>query len=169
MQGQYCDQKVENLSDTQLEEHGNIYNFSTNTCLVREEPKIYSYDMGVLVQLTISAKDLRFNRTLSNSTKDASELSIMCYVGLNGIPDKSSYDYSADLRKGPLVIPMPRYGTWYFSIQAVYHSKVAMNTQVCSTVEWEMLSCPWGTDGLNCSWKEHELKVCFTKFSSSFS
>ncbi|KAH7513902.1 hypothetical protein FEM48_Zijuj11G0032000 [Ziziphus jujuba var. spinosa] len=158
MQGQHCDQTVEDLSDIHVAYDGHVLNFSRNLCLVKEEPKVYSFDTYVGLQMTISAKDFSFNQTLSNSTRDANELSIMFYARFNGIPDNSLYDYSYDLTKGPLVIPIPKSGMWYFSIQATYGSKVEIDAEVCTSVEWKMVVCPEKKDGPNCVYEEYTLK-----------
>ncbi|PON62913.1 hypothetical protein PanWU01x14_135890 [Parasponia andersonii] len=129
------------------------------------EPKIYSLDTFMPIQVTAKAKCIAFNRTLS--TKNiavGNEVSIMCHARCNGIPDVSLYDYSSNLSKSSLVIPVPKCPKWYFSIQAVYQpkfqeEKLEEEVEVCLSIEWEVIYCKDGKDGPNCAGEEHELKM----------
>ena len=142
--GQYCDQTVENLEDK---------NYTRNICLVNKESKIYALNTFMPNQITVKANAIRYNQT-----RDSEEISITCHARANGIPDESFHDYSSDLSKSSMVIPVPEGDSWYFSIR---NAKPEEGVEVCFTVKWEINYCPDGKDGPNCAWNEYYLEVCF--------
>ena len=121
------------------------------------------------IQVTVKAKDIRFNWTLSSTNIiSGNEVSIMCHARCNGIPDDSLYDYLGDLSKSFFVVQVPKCPKWYFSIRAVYQSNFQKgkpeDVQVCLSTEWKMIYCQNGKDGPKCVWNEHELQVFLFSF-----
>ncbi|KAK8650552.1 hypothetical protein V6N13_140184 [Hibiscus sabdariffa] len=168
MQGQYCNQTVEQLScGLSRNNSGNgsasgffnqsmvscRNNFETS-CLGDEEMKIYSLEILRIAELlTISAEDVRL-RPLS-STGNSSGIDLICYARYGAMPSATLHDYSGNLNKSPLVISSPKVGQWYISILALNLLKVIGGSQsnvskVCYSLDLQELECPLGKAGPNC-------------------
>ncbi|GAB2271735.1 hypothetical protein Dimus_006565 [Dionaea muscipula] len=191
--GQYCNQSVESLTcsqpltNTYSEPHllalmGNqtveqgVYSRTVrqNSCYGYNEPSVYSLEIPDLAeQLTITATDVGFNGTSSmNNTNNAGGINIMCYVRYGSIPLTTVHDYSADISKGPLMIPLPQVGRWYIRILPVNATMDSDQTQAssrkaCYSLMWQLLECPVGKAGLNCTWQRHALQTVLRKNPSA--
>ncbi|XP_057981476.1 uncharacterized protein LOC131166878 isoform X2 [Malania oleifera] len=187
MWGQYCNQTVEplscvlyenknftrNLSDGQLYS-GSVENLVScrhsllNSCL-GVEPKVYSLDVvGMVEQLTIMATNVTLNERQANKNGNNSEVKLMCFVRHGAMPLATLHDYSGDINKSPLVISSPKVGRWYITILPVNLSNEIGGSQdtsakVCYSMEWQMLECPGGKAGLNCTWEKYMLQTFLRK------
>ncbi|XP_010255280.1 PREDICTED: uncharacterized protein LOC104596010 isoform X2 [Nelumbo nucifera] len=136
------------------------------------EPKIYSLEVvGTAAQLTIMATNISFNETnAANKTENTSGIVLMCYARHDAIPLTSLHDYSSDISQAPLVINSPKVGRWFFSIQPIYQSEVHgkmqdvnVNADLCYSMEWQVIQCPIGKAGPNCTWQKYVLQTILRK------
>ncbi|XP_004492771.1 uncharacterized protein [Cicer arietinum] len=108
--------------------------------------------INVAEEFTVMASDVKFNVTPSNKMSGANDVSLMCFVRHSTVPSVTSYDYSSDLNKGPLVIRSPLIGRWYITIVPINLKKMQdSNVRVCYSVESHVLQCPIGKAGPNCT------------------
>ncbi|KAK8612003.1 hypothetical protein V6N13_132036 [Hibiscus sabdariffa] len=177
MQGQYCNQTVEQLScGLSRNNSGNgsasgffnqsmvscRNNFETS-CHGDEEMKIYTLEILRIAEfITISAENVRL-RPLSN-TLNSSGIDLICYARYGAMPSATVHDYSGNLNKSPLVINAPKVGQWYISILALNLSKVIGGSQsnvsqVCYSLELQELECPLGKAGPNCLSERYMLQI----------
>ncbi|KAB1215624.1 hypothetical protein CJ030_MR4G001674 [Morella rubra] len=191
MWGQYCNQTVDPLSCIPAESYfpgGDLsgvksYNqtkanmvscksSSKTSCLGDGEPKVYSLDvLGVAQEFTIMARDIKFNVTAANNSGNVNGINLMSFARHGAIPSASLHDYSSDLSKTPLSILSPKVGRWYISILPVSTLKEPGGTQnngtkVCYSMESQVLECPFGKAGANCTWERYVLQ--FMDFWLSF-
>lgn len=184
MWGQYCNQTVDPLSCIPAESYfpgGDLsgvksYNqtkanmvscksSSKTSCLGDGEPKVYSLDvLGVAQEFTIMARDIKFNVTAANNSGNVNGINLMSFARHGAIPSASLHDYSSDLSKTPLSILSPKVGRWYISILPVSTLKEPGGTQnngtkVCYSMESQVLECPFGKAGANCTWERYVLQV----------
>lgn len=179
MWGQYCNQTVDPLSC--VPSAGNIsvaesYNQTSKnvvscqnsletSCLGDGEQKVYSLEvMGVAEELTIMAMNIRLNVTATNNSGNFIGVNLMCFVRHGAIPSAALHDYSSNISKGPLSIHSPKVGHWYIAILPVNMSKELggtqnSNTKVCYSMESQVLECPIGKAGANCTWEQFVLQV----------
>ncbi|KAL4341311.1 hypothetical protein GQ457_08G022740 [Hibiscus cannabinus] len=186
MQGQYCNQTVEQLScGLSRNNSGNgsasgffnqsmvscRNNFETS-CLEDEEIKIYTLEILQIAEfLTISAEDVRL-RPLS-STGNSSGIDLICYARYGAMPSATLHDYSGNLNESPLVINSPKVGQWYISILALNLLKVIGGSQrnvskVCYSLDLQELECPLGKAGPNCLSERYMLQTVLRKDSIPF-
>ncbi|XP_028096285.1 uncharacterized protein LOC114296201 isoform X2 [Camellia sinensis] len=184
--GQYCNRTVDllscadnynltgNLSDTKLynQTEANVVsctNSDGNSCHGDSEPKIYSLDVvDIAEQLTIMATNVRFNETASNGRVNDNGIILTCYARHGAIPLATLPDYSANISKNPLVIRSPKVGRWYIAIHLVNLSNEIggvqdVNVNVCYSLDWQVLQCPEGKAGLNCTWERYMLQTVLRK------
>ncbi|KAF8379550.1 hypothetical protein HHK36_028990 [Tetracentron sinense] len=189
MWGQYCNQTVDPLSCTQSDvykrpKNAEMYNQTVEnviacrnsfeaSCHGDTELRVYSLEVvGMAEQLTIVATDVRFNQTpSSNNTGNVSGIVLMCYVRYGAMPVATLHDYSSDISKDPIVIQSPKVGRWYITIRPVNESKVlggmqGKNINVCYSMEWQVLQCPVGKAGSNCTWEKFMLQTIIRKSPS---
>lgn len=185
MSGQYCNQTVTFLTCSQSENFnftGNLsdaksYNQSTqnvvscrnslqDSCHGDGEPKVYSLDVvGIAEQVTIFATDVRFNGTPSiNNGANVSAIALMCYARYGAISLPTLHDYSGDINISPLVIRLPKVGRWYITILPANISKEIgevqnISTKACYSMVWQVLQCPVGKAGLDCTLEKYTLQV----------
>jgi len=139
-------------------------NFET-FCVQEGVPSLYSVDItNVVEELIITAGNIRFNITPSSNGSGASDVNLLCFARHGAIPANSLYDYSSDLYKAPLVIRSPLIGRWYISVLPVNLTKKFEETQdhdvkVCYSLESQMLQCPLGKVGPNCTMSSYALQV----------
>lgn len=179
MWGRYCNQTVDPLSC--VPSAGNIsvaesYNQTSKnvvsckdsletSCLGDGEQKVYSLEvMGVAEELTIMAMNIRLNVTATNNSGNFIGVNFMCFVRHGAIPSAALHDYSSNISKGPLSIHSPKVGHWYIAILPVNMSKELggtqnSNTKVCYSMESQVLECPIGKAGANCTWERFVLQV----------
>ncbi|XP_010275684.1 PREDICTED: uncharacterized protein LOC104610650 isoform X2 [Nelumbo nucifera] len=140
------------------------------------ELKIYSLEVaGAATQLIIKATNIRSGQTsAANKTENASGIVLMCFARHGAVPLTTSYDYSSDLAKMPLVINSPKVGRWYFNILPINQSKVHGNMQdmnitadLCYSMEWKTIECPFGKAGPNCTWQKYMLQTVLRKNPSA--
>ncbi|XP_057511462.1 uncharacterized protein LOC130793676 [Actinidia eriantha] len=172
--GQYCNQTVDLLScnDTYNLTENVVFctNSGGNSCHGIGNPKIFSLDvLGLAEQITIMATNVRFNETASsNGTGNGSGITLMCYARHGTIPVATLHDYSASINEGPLVIRLPRVGRWYIAIHLVNFPKEIVGVQdtngkVCYSLDWQVLQCPEGKAGLNCTWERYTFQTVLRK------
>ncbi|XP_060218563.1 uncharacterized protein LOC132645555 isoform X2 [Lycium barbarum] len=181
MLGRFCNQTISLLSclDTYISSESGIGSQSYKTaanmtpcggseksCLDVAGSKVYSLDVvSIAEELTITGLNITFTQSQrSNGTISGTGISLMCYVRHGAIPLPQLYDYSADINRSPLVIPLPKLGRWYIRIQPANLSESMaviqeMNTTICYSLEWLVLQCPADTAGLNCTTAKYTLQV----------
>lgn len=132
-------------------------------CADESVSNVFSFDViNVADEFTIMASDVKFNITSSNKTSGVNDVSLMCFVRHGSMPSVASYDYSSDLSKVPLVIHSPLIGRWYITIVPINPIKIQdSNVKVCYSVESQVLQCPFGKAGPNCTMDIYTLQVVF--------
>jgi hypothetical protein len=180
MRGEFCNKTVNPLSCTASD----VYKSSKATvkkptmenavtcksnfetfCVQEGVPNLYSVDItNVVEELTITAGNIRFNITPSSNGSGSNDVNLLCFARHGAIPANSLYDYSSDLYKAPLVIRSPLIGRWYISVLPVNLTKKFEETQdhdvkVCYSLESQMLQCPLGKAGPNCTMSSYALQV----------
>ncbi|XP_038725441.1 uncharacterized protein LOC120016646 isoform X2 [Tripterygium wilfordii] len=164
MRGHYCNQTIQELSCLRsgiLDGSNVACRISSNSfCHRNMDPKVYSISVPEIAQtLMITAENVSFNQT----SWEAREYTLTCYARYNAVPERSLYDHHVDISMTPLVIQSVKVGTWYFVIQPVYQSNGSTvtlqdNQELCYSMEWEVLKCPQGKSGSNCTWQAHVLQ-----------
>ncbi|KAE7999470.1 hypothetical protein FH972_003897 [Carpinus fangiana] len=179
--GPYCNQTVDPLSCVPSDSYFPVGNLSgdmshnqTNenvisckssfetSCLGDDEPKVYSLDvLAVAEQLTIMASG------------NVSGINLMCFARHGVIPSASLHDYSSNISEAPLSIRSPKVGRWYIAILPVNISKELGGTQntttkVCYSMETQVLECPIGKAGSNCTWERYVLQTILRRDSNPF-
>ncbi|XP_016487526.1 uncharacterized protein LOC107807618 isoform X1 [Nicotiana tabacum] len=186
MLGKFCNQTISLLSclDTYISSESGIgsrsYNITAanvtpcggaeDSCLDVAGSKVYSLDVvSIAEELIITALNITFTQSQhSNGTISNSGISLMCYVRHGAIPLPQVYDYSSDINRTPLVIPLPRLGRWYIKIQPANLSESMvviqeMSTTICYSLEWQVLQCPADKAGLNCTSAKYTLQTFLRK------
>ncbi|KAL2335992.1 hypothetical protein Fmac_010438 [Flemingia macrophylla] len=134
-------------------------------CVQEGVPELYSLEItNVAEELTIIAANVRFNTTASNNTAGANDVNLMCFARHGAIPSNTLHDYSGDLNKAPLIIRSPLIGSLYISILPVNVTKKFGGTQydnlkVCYSMESQVLRCPLGKAGPNCTMDSYTLQA----------
>ncbi|XP_050386865.1 uncharacterized protein LOC126803146 isoform X2 [Argentina anserina] len=191
MWGQYCNQTIYPLScslsgsNSQNSTGANLYNRTTDygisckndfktSCQRDWEPKFYSLDVvGISQELKIVAVDVWLNETLSNNTRNGSDVTLMCFARHGAIPSESLHDYSSNINKSPLIMKFPKVGRWYITIFPVDLSKVlggSLDTsiKVCCSMESKLLECPLGRAGTNCTLETYTLQTILRRGAGIF-
>ncbi|GMY23698.1 transmembrane protein 8b [Fagus crenata] len=188
MWGQYCNQTVDPLSC--VPSAGNFavaksYNQTSKnvvscknsletSCLGDGELKVYFLEvMGVAEELTIMAMNIRLNVTATDNFGNFSGINLMCFARHGAVPSAALNDYSSNISKAPLSIHSPKVGRWYIAIVPVNISKELggtqdANTKVCYSMESQVLECPIGKAGSNCTWERYVLQTVLRRGSSPF-
>lgn len=184
MWGQYCNQTVYPLSCIPQDNYFPAGNFSgvqsynqinenmfscknslEPSCLGDGEPKVYSLDvLRVAEELTIMAADIRYNVSAANKNGNIRRINLMCFARHGAIPSATVHDYSSNISEVPLSISSPKVGRWYITILPVNISNILGGTQktamkVCYSMKSQMLQCPIGKAGSNCTWERYALQV----------
>ncbi|CAI9094119.1 OLC1v1029804C4 [Oldenlandia corymbosa var. corymbosa] len=187
--GQLCSKSIEELSchNSSLCELGQSDESSKNytgvsvrclTCkkIFKESDlqdlasKTYFLDMPHPVEeLMISGIDLKSSE--AHHTEKIGN-SLMCYARYGAVPG-DVYDYAVDLTKMPLKISLPKIGTWYFNMQLIDELNVQLrrlqnSSELRYSVEWDVVECPDGNAGPNCSWLRYMLQVSQRDSSDGF-
>ncbi|KAH1199777.1 Transmembrane protein 8B [Glycine max] len=133
-------------------------------CVHEGVPNFFSLDiMNVAEEIIITAANIRFNVSRSN------DISLMCFVRHGAMPSVTSNDYNINIAKGPLVIHSPLIGRWYISIVPVNLTKTQDNSvRVCYSVESQVLQCPLGKAGPNCTMDSYLLQTFVRRGSTPF-
>ncbi|XP_028769314.1 uncharacterized protein LOC114726778 [Neltuma alba] len=148
-------------------------NFGT-VCVQEGAPELYSLDiMNMVEKMTIMAANVTFQVTPVSSTFGANDANLMCFARHGAIPSVALHDYSCNLNKGPLVIRSPLIGRWYISIIPVNLTKNIGEAQksdvrVCYSVESQVLECPSGKAGPNCTMESYVLQTVLRRGSTPF-
>ncbi|KAG8391856.1 hypothetical protein BUALT_Bualt01G0230500 [Buddleja alternifolia] len=167
MLGQSCNQTVNTLS---CNDSYNLTGMGKNVITCRnangivchedDGPKIFSLDViRIAEELVITAANVTFNGTqTSNST------GLMCYARHGASPLEKVYDFSGVISEAPLVIQLPKTGRWYITVQPIDNSsrseRVRINgSRACYLLEWQVLQCPVGKAGLNCTFERYTLQT----------
>uniref|UniRef100_M0ZGV9 EGF-like domain-containing protein n=1 Tax=Solanum tuberosum TaxID=4113 RepID=M0ZGV9_SOLTU len=173
MLGKFCNQTISLLScsDTYISPESGIANMTPcggteESCLDVAGSKVYSLDVvSIAEKIIITALNITFTQSQhSNGAINSSGHSLMCYVRHGTLPQPQLYDYSADINRSPLVIPLPRLGRWYIKILPANLSERTsaiqeMNTTICYSLEWQVLRCPADKAGLNCTTAKYTLQT----------
>lgn len=184
--GQFCNQSIRALSCSQFnadpltnESVADLNDRTTNhvvscgnyveyTCLGDNGTRVYSLEViGIVERLTFSATNIRLNKTSSVNNADKFGTSaIMCYARYGSIALATMHDFSGDISKGSLIVPLPKIGRWYITIAAVNLTvgfDVVQNSvsRVCYSLVWQVAECPLGKAGFNCSSEIYTLQVRF--------
>lgn len=187
MSGQFCNQTVDSLSclrsydfqkgssDNQTfskmaEDIVRCVSSNNETCQKAEEAKVFSLNVvGITEKLIIAASNDSFSLSQSSNSKNNNEIVLICYARHGTMPSSALYDYSGNISQTPLVIPTPKIGLWYFTIQPINLSNVGIGVskKVCYSLESQMLQCPPGKAGPNCTLERYMLQVS-VKWLSSF-
>ncbi|KAJ4837171.1 hypothetical protein Tsubulata_027054 [Turnera subulata] len=178
MWGEYCNQTIQPLlcspsDSSNLAEKTSVANFSTSgnkiscknfqtSCHREGEPKIYSLEVtGIAAELKITVSNVGFS---TNDTINA-RTTLMCFVRHGALPSLAVHDYSGDISKSSLVIQLPKIGRWFITIlPANLSTKIGViqntaNLQVCYSIDLQMLECPLGKAGQNCTYEIYTLQI----------
>ncbi|CAL0315060.1 unnamed protein product [Lupinus luteus] len=134
----------------------------------------YSLDItNVAEELTINAVNIRFNNTTSNNASSANDFKLMCFARHGAMPSESLHDYSSDLTKGPLIIRSPLIGRLYiivspFNLTKEFGGTRGSDVKVCYSLESQVLQCPLGKAGPNCTMGSYTLQTVLTRGSRPF-
>lgn len=134
-------------------------------CVQEGLPNFYSLDISnVVEEVTIMVANVRLNITSSSNASGASDVNLLGFARHGAIPADSVFDYSSNLNKAPMVIRSPRIGRLYISILPVNLTKKFGGTQdgnvkVCYSMESQVLQCPLGKAGPNCTMGSYNLQV----------
>ncbi|KAK6918348.1 NGX6/PGAP6/MYMK [Dillenia turbinata] len=178
--GQHCNETIEPLSCAQSGSYnftnnqtaGNSFSCkssSQNSCLGDGQQKIYYLEVFRIPEaVAITARNVRFNQTPSNSSRNASDIVLMCYVRYGAMPLATSHDYSGNINEAPLIIDSLKIGQLFIAIEPINLSnKMGGNSvtgvDVCYSMELQMLECPTGKAGLNCSSDRFMLQTVLRK------
>lgn len=177
MSGQFCNQTVDSLScldsynlpkgssdnQTFLQMAKDVVHCRTmdnETCHEANGAKVFSLDVvGIAEKLIITVSNVSFN--LAGSSNNTNKVVLSCYARHGSIPRSTLHDYSGNLSQGPLIIPTPKIGRWYVTVHPVSISsgETGISTRVCYSLEWQVLQCPMGKAGPNCTWERYMLQV----------
>ncbi|KAK9743037.1 hypothetical protein RND81_03G212700 [Saponaria officinalis] len=192
--GQFCNQSIKALSCSESDTNylmtiNSTSDFSNepvedvvscrssdhDSCLGNNDTIVYSLSViGIPEHMSISATDINLNGTVLNKSIDKSnQFALMCYARYGAIALGTVHDYSGDLSKGPLVIPLPKTGLWYITILLVNTSKGNDGVQdsavrVCYSLDWQVSECPSGRAGFNCTSKLYTLQTMMRANSYPF-
>ncbi|XP_074263343.1 uncharacterized protein LOC141586110 isoform X2 [Silene latifolia] len=164
--GQFCNQSITALSCSESHSNYNSPSDSSirvvddvacrssvqDSCLGNNNTIVYSLEViGTPDHMSISATDINLNGTVK-----VGQYGLMSYARYGAIALAAIHDYSGDLSKGPLVIPLPKMGTWYITILLFNTTKGLDGLQdnsatVCYSLDWQVSKCPFGKAGPNCS------------------
>ncbi|XP_050237003.1 uncharacterized protein LOC126686804 isoform X2 [Mercurialis annua] len=186
MWGQYCNQTIdtllcslsdsystaENISDANFHTNESVVSCKSfeNSCHREDEMKVYSLDvLGIAEQLMINAENVSSSTTPTNNTLNASETKLTYFVRHGAMPTIAQHDYSGELNNIPLVIHSPKVGRWFIAIlpKALGGSQ-SHGTQVCYSIISQVLQCPPGKAGLNCTSESYMLETLLRRDSSPF-
>ncbi|KAJ6320321.1 hypothetical protein OIU78_015669 [Salix suchowensis] len=144
-------------------------------CHGEGEPKVYALEvLGIAEQLKIVATNVSFTAApATNSTGNASVANLFYFARHGAMPSMTLYDYSGDISRAPLIIRTPKVGRWFVTILPTNISKEVggiqnTNMQVCYSITWQVLNCPVGKAGLNCSSEKYILQTVIRRDSTPF-
>ncbi|XP_020216622.1 uncharacterized protein LOC109800257 [Cajanus cajan] len=189
MRGELCNSTVYPLSCTASDVYNtmketvkkpmmeNVMSCKSNIetfCVQEGVPELYSLEItNVVEELTIMAANVRFNTTASNNISGANDFNLMCFARHGAIPSETLHDYSGDLNKAPLIIRYPQIGNLYISISPVNVTKkfggtLDDNLKVCYSMESQVLQCPLGKAGPNCTMDSYTLQTVLRRGPTPF-
>ncbi|KAJ9171410.1 hypothetical protein P3X46_014784 [Hevea brasiliensis] len=189
MWGQYCNQTINSLSCSLFDSYNPAENISDanfqvienmvhcknleTSCHGEGEVKVYLLEvLGVAEQLTIMTSNVILSTTMSNNTFKASGTNLTYYVRHGAVPSMALHDYSGDISKDPLVIHSPKVGRWFIAIVPALSKEISgsqnSNLQVCYSITWQVVRCPLGKAGLNCTSERYVLETVLRRDSSPF-
>lgn len=179
--GQFCNKSIETLACSPVNVNYSSTNVSPadfydgskylvscrnsieDSCLGDNETKFYSLEIiGVVEQLIISTTNIEQSKT----DNKAGKVVLICYARYGAIAQTTMHDFSGDISNGSLVVPLPKIGRWYITITHVITSKgfdaVQKNVaKVCFSLVWQVVECPFGKSGFNCTSELYSLQVIF--------
>ncbi|KAJ6722975.1 FIVE-SPAN TRANSMEMBRANE PROTEIN M83 [Salix koriyanagi] len=191
MWGQYCNQTIDTFScflayrnnPTEIVSGANLQTIQNvvscknfgSYCHGEGEPKVYALEvLGIAEQLKIVATNVSFTAApATNSTGNASVANLFYFARHGAMPSMTLYDYSGDISRAPLIIRTPKVGRWFVTILPTNISKEVggiqnTNMQVCYSITWQVLNCPVGKAGLNCSSEKYILQTVIRRDSTPF-
>ncbi|KAJ6400610.1 hypothetical protein OIU84_016120 [Salix udensis] len=191
MWGQYCNQTIDTFScflayrnnPTEIVSGANLQTIQNvvsckkfgSYCHGEGEPKVYALEvLGIAEQLKIVATNVSFTAApATNSTGNASVANLFYFARHGAMPSMTLYDYSGDISRTPLIIRTPKVGRWFVTILPTNISKEVggiqnTNMQVCYSITWQVLNCPVGKAGLNCSSEKYILQTVIRRDSTPF-
>ncbi|KAK7389928.1 hypothetical protein VNO78_25225 [Psophocarpus tetragonolobus] len=189
MKGELCNNTVYPLSCTASDVYNSIKTTvkkpmmeNTMTCKSNLEmfcveegvQEFYSLDItNMAEELTIMVANVTFNTTTSNSISGVNDINLMCFARHGAIPSEILHDYSGDLNKAPLTIRYPLIGRLYISILPVNVTKKFGgmqdgNLKVCYSMESQVLQCPLGKAGTNCTMYSYTLQTVLRRGPTPF-
>lgn len=183
MWGKYCNQTIDQLScvntdnltnntagNNQTAESMTSCKNDEKSCSRDNELKVYYLDiMETSEKIIISVNNIKLNQTqFSNATTNSSSIVLMCYARHGAMPVETLHDYSGNINNASLAIQAPKVGRWYIAIQPVNISKAlgglqATNIEVCYSLDWQVLQCPFGKAGSSCSSEAYALQTVLRK------
>ncbi|CAI8607563.1 unnamed protein product [Vicia faba] len=185
MSGQFCNTTVNSLSCTASSLKSTMKkprienamtcksNFET-LCVEEGVPNLYSLDItNAVEEFTIMAGNIKLNITSSSNASGASDVKLLCFARHGAMPTNSLYDYSSDLNKSALVIHSPLIGRWYIRVLPVNLTKTIGDThdsdaKACYSLESQMLQCPFGKAGPNCTISSYILQTVLKRSTIPF-
>ncbi|KDP28600.1 hypothetical protein JCGZ_14371 [Jatropha curcas] len=189
MWGQYCNQTIDSLSCSPSDSFNPIENVSNadfqttenvvscknveTSCLGEGEVKVYSLEVQeVAEQLIIMIVNVSSSTTLSSNAFNASGTNLTYFVRHGAMPSIALHDYSGDLNKASLVIRFPKIGRWFIAISPSLSNGFRRNQnisiQICYSFKWQVLQCPLGKAGFNCTSERYVLETVLRRDSSPF-
>uniref|UniRef100_A0A7N0V9U2 EGF-like domain-containing protein n=1 Tax=Kalanchoe fedtschenkoi TaxID=63787 RepID=A0A7N0V9U2_KALFE len=169
--GPYCNETLNPLSCSSAYTDPNMKPVDTivvcgnalgRSCHRENESKMYVIDiLEVSEQLSIFAKDIGISEvSSSNKTRNASEITLMCYARYDAMPLSTIYDFSGNISDTPLLIHAPKVGRWFISVIPVRLSDVKNESlKACYSMESQVHQCPEGKAGLNCTFGKYILQT----------
>lgn len=120
-----------------------------------ESPCLNQGESSRLYYIDITTIPSQFN--ISLETRSSSGGSLIAYVRYDVVPVGNAYDYSLNIGGSPLTVDFPRVGRWYIIVQA--SNFTGLNSTICFSLEWQVISCGNGKTGIDCSWDALALEV----------
>ncbi|KAL6496799.1 hypothetical protein OROHE_027281 [Orobanche hederae] len=136
-------------------------------CHQDDRPKIYSLDvLGTSEKLIFAVANLTFDEIQASNVTNSRAL--LCYARHGTMPFLTVYDFSGDISKAPLVIDFPKAGRWYITVQPIdisNKSEAVQNnsSRSCYLLGWQVVWCPVGKAGLNCTFERYMLQAVLRK------
>ncbi|KAF3328241.1 transmembrane protein [Carex littledalei] len=148
--GPGCNRTMYALSCMQSFTNGSLQAGSTSIICSNsnESPCLNQGESSRLYYIDITTIPSQFN--ISLETRSSSGGSLIAYVRYDVVPVGDAYDYSLTIGGSPLTVDFPRVGRWYIIVQA--SNFTGLNSTICFSLEWQVISCGNGKTGIDCSW-----------------
>ncbi|KAJ8435107.1 hypothetical protein Cgig2_001982 [Carnegiea gigantea] len=178
--GQYCDKKLHQLpcegahndddepKDATIQGKRVTCTGSSHPCHIDLSPELFFLEVKDLSEeLVLISKNVTLNDKATRlNNKRRGQVSLVCYARLGAIPTTKLFDYSSDISNTPLVIKLPKLGTWYFYVVPAVRkhglpseSWMHPTPQLCHSLHWDVLRCASEKAGPNCSWERYTIEA----------